>query len=157
MRYLVAIVAVALVAPLVMTPSAQANWVGDIIYCTNARYQTTTASTYAFGTAVAYSDFNTGYIGGGAANSGDVGYELSEALTQNDQNWGSRDVMWDSRAIVMYDADSALQLNALRWTTGGQNVWLTQLEYRANQAYKPTAARDRSTSATGRWTLRAGC
>jgi len=136
MRYIVSIVVVALVAPLVVTPTAQANWVGDMIYSGNARGHPTSVNLYQAGTAAAYFDYNTGFAGGGVTDGDDIAFGLSEPLAQSDYNWGSRDVMWNSRAIVMYDADTALQLNALRWGSGGANVFLTQLEYRGNVAYE---------------------
>jgi hypothetical protein len=128
-----------------VAPTARGNFVGDMIYCANARYQATTASMYRYGVAAAHFDYNTGFAGGGVTDPGaydpvsttyDVAYGSSEPLAQNDNNYGSRDALWNGRALVMYDANTALQLNAMRWGSGGANVYLTQLEHRDGQAYE---------------------
>jgi hypothetical protein len=59
-------------------------------------------------------------------------------MAQNENNYGTRDVVNFARAFVRYDNDTLLGLHPGRWANGGSGTYVTQYQYDASAAYEIT-------------------
>ncbi|HUW82190.1 MAG TPA: hypothetical protein VMZ31_05245 [Phycisphaerae bacterium] len=107
-------------------------WVGDVIFASYSQVGK------EYGVSVAEFDFTrpmNGKRDGTYVNRVSARYE---PLVQNDRVTACKDAVVFSRAIVMYDEDTALVLCSLYWGHWDQvrHVWITQLEYDASTPYE---------------------
>ncbi len=124
MKLSMGIMGIAVVAATLVSPVANAAWDGDILYAAQNRWSgDPDRETWRYGIALAYCNFGTNFYGGQIS----CARQMSEPLVQNGHN--GNDVVYLSRAIVMYDSTTALMLGSATWNSSSPRVYVSQLEY----------------------------